>query len=62
LIAVNIADVFSAVERGRVTYGVVPFENSTVGGIALTFDRFLTTDLKVRAETYLPVRTIEFLI
>ena len=31
-------EVFDAVENGRVDYGVLPIENSTAGGVALTYD------------------------
>jgi chorismate mutase/prephenate dehydratase len=50
-------DVFTGVEKGLVTYGVVPFENSTRGSIAETLDRFMQSTLKIRSETYLHVST-----
>ncbi|KAJ3088487.1 hypothetical protein HK102_008636 [Quaeritorhiza haematococci] len=37
----TIADVFTAVETGAVTYGLVPFENSTFGSVQQTLDRFI---------------------
>jgi len=49
----TIEGVFDAVERGRVKYGVVPFENSTFGSVVQTLDRLVKTDLRIRAETYL---------
>jgi chorismate mutase/prephenate dehydratase len=52
----DLVDVFDAVERKRVDYGVVPLENSTIGGINQTLDRFLSSNLRIRSETYLPVR------
>lgn len=51
----TIASVFDEVSHGRATYGVVPIENSTEGGISDTMDCFLTTDLKVCAEVVVPV-------
>ena len=52
----SIAAVFAAVERGCVTYGVVPFENSTCGVIAATCNALSSFSGHVRAETYLSVR------
>ncbi|KAJ1910563.1 prephenate dehydratase, partial [Tieghemiomyces parasiticus] len=37
----SIEDVFQAVEDGTVTYGVVPFENSSAGTVNQTLDRFV---------------------
>lgn len=46
---------FDAVEKGRTTYGLVPYENSTFGSVVETLDRLMLTDTKIRAETYLTV-------
>ncbi len=43
----TIAAVFDEVSHGRVTYGVVPIENSTEGGISDTMDCLSTTDAKI---------------
>ncbi|KAI9263772.1 Prephenate dehydratase-domain-containing protein [Sporodiniella umbellata] len=51
----QICDIFDAVERGITTYGIVPFENSTFGTVVETLDRFISSNVKVRAETYLTV-------
>ncbi|KAF7722512.1 hypothetical protein EC973_003074 [Apophysomyces ossiformis] len=51
----QIADVFEAVEKGRATYGIVPFENSTFGTVVESMDCFIKTSTRVRAEAYLPV-------
>ncbi len=51
----TIAGVFDEVSHGRATYGVVPIENSTEGGISDTMDCFLTTDLKICAELIVPI-------
>ncbi|KAJ3359922.1 hypothetical protein GGF32_008940 [Allomyces javanicus] len=51
----TIAEVFTAVEQGRATYGLVPLENSTFGSVAQSLDRFMTTTLQIRAESYLPI-------
>jgi prephenate dehydratase len=47
--------VFEAVEKGRTTYGLVPFENSTYGSVIETMDYLMHTELQIRAETYLTV-------
>lgn len=49
-------DVFESVEKGRTTYGIIPFENSTFGSVVETLDYFIKSNVKVRAETYLTVR------
>jgi chorismate mutase/prephenate dehydratase len=46
-----IHDVFTEVERGRATYGVVPVENSTEGVVNRTLDTFMESDLKICAES-----------
>jgi chorismate mutase/prephenate dehydratase len=51
----TIADVFDAVSRGEVEYGVVPVENSTEGSVTYTLDMFTDTDLKICAELNLPI-------
>ena len=53
--AQTIAGVFDAVSRGAATYGVVPIENSTEGGVTFTLDCLLDTDLKIRSEVELEV-------
>lgn len=51
----TIEGVFDSVERGEATYGLVPFENSTEGGVSFTLDRFLDSPLKIRRELVLDV-------
>ena len=55
----TIEEVFDAVESGRVTYGVVPFENSRYGSVVQTLDRFCAgasaPAVQIRAEHYLAV-------
>jgi chorismate mutase/prephenate dehydratase len=51
----TIPDVFAEVERGGVSYGVVPVENSTEGVVPYTLDMFSQTPLKVCAEVFVPV-------
>lgn len=51
----TIADVFKAVETGRVDYGVVPIENSTEGAVNLTQDLLLKTSLCVCGEVNLAI-------
>jgi chorismate mutase/prephenate dehydratase len=47
--------VFEAVESGDVTYGVVPFENSTEGAVSMTSDALIAGNLQIRQEYVLPV-------
>lgn len=51
----SIAEVFTDVERGRCTYGVVPIENSTEGIVNHTLDAFMSSDLLICAEVLLSV-------
>ena len=52
----SISDVFDAVENGSVTYGVIPFENSTYGTVKITMDRLLTCHkAQIRAESNLKI-------
>jgi chorismate mutase/prephenate dehydratase len=52
----RIPDVFTAVERGQVEWGVAPVENSTEGAISQTLDLLATTELQVVAEVCLDIR------
>jgi len=51
----SIAEVFTEVERGRASYGVVPIENSTEGAVNYTLDMFVDSDLKICSEEYLAI-------
>lgn len=51
----NITDVFTAVEKGDVDYGVVPVENSIDGSVRMTLDRFLVSTAKVCGEVKLRI-------
>ncbi len=51
----SIRKVFEAVEVGRVTYGVVPMENSQAGSINETYDLLLRHGLHLVAETLVRV-------
>ncbi|KAG7126139.1 putative prephenate dehydratase like protein [Verticillium longisporum] len=58
---VTIPDIFAAVQAGHVTYGVVPFENSTNGSVVFTLDCFadrheLSPNIAVCGENYLDTR------
>jgi len=56
LIAIaDVQGIFSAVERGAAHFGVVPIENSTEGIIPATLDQFVTSQVKIVAETYTEV-------
>ncbi len=52
----SIQETFQQVERGNAELGVVPVENSTEGVIARTLDMFLTGDLQICAEIYVPIQ------
>lgn len=51
----TIEDVFLAVEHGHADYGVVPVENSVAGVVPETLDMFPQTNVKICAETYVPI-------
>ncbi|HEY5959763.1 MAG TPA: prephenate dehydratase [Polyangiaceae bacterium] len=51
----SIGGIFTAVDRMRIDYGVVPIENSTEGGVTFTLDSFLTSDAKICGEFLLDV-------
>ncbi len=51
----SIHDVFLAVEHGEADYGVVPVENSAAGVVPETLDMFPRTNVKICAETYVPI-------
>ncbi len=51
----SLDDVFKAVERDEVDFGVVPAENSLEGSISRTYDLLLDSSLKVSGETELRV-------
>ena len=51
----TIYQVFDAVERGKVAWGVVPVENSLEGAVNLTLDRLISTPLKIRGEILLRI-------
>ena len=51
----SIAQVFSQVENGDATYGVVPVENSTEGMVNHTLDNFMQASLKICGEVELPI-------
>jgi chorismate mutase/prephenate dehydratase len=51
----SISDVFLAVENGKADYGVVPVENSVAGVVPETLDMFPQTNVKICAETYVPI-------
>jgi chorismate mutase / prephenate dehydratase len=51
----NLDDVFRAVDEDRVSFGIVPVENSLEGSISRTYDLLLESNLKVCGETELRV-------
>lgn len=51
----SIGDVFDAIERRQVDFGVAPIQNSTEGVVGLTLDCLLDTSLRICAEIYVQV-------
>jgi chorismate mutase / prephenate dehydratase len=51
----TLEDVFEAVEKEEVQYGLVPVENSLEGSIPRTYDLLLDSTLKVNGETQLRI-------
>lgn len=51
----TIAQVFEAVSRGDASFGVVPIENSTEGGVNQTVDELLASKLWIRGEVVLDI-------
>ena len=51
----NIAAVFEAIHREHIDLGLVPIENSAIGGIGETLDGFLDSDAKVCAEVLINI-------
>lgn len=51
----SIEDVFKAVENHRCDYGIVPIENSIFGVVPETLDMFPQTNLRICAETFVPI-------
>jgi chorismate mutase / prephenate dehydratase len=51
----SISEVFQEVSQGRVSFGVVPIENSTEGVVAHTLDVLVDSELKICAEIYLEI-------
>jgi chorismate mutase / prephenate dehydratase len=51
----SIQEVFHEVRRGRVSFGVVPIENSTEGVVAHTLDLLVDSDLRICAEAFLEI-------
>ena len=51
----TIEDVFRTVEQNRADYGVVPIENSIFGVVPETLDMFPQTNVRICAETFVPI-------
>jgi len=51
----DIHAVFEAIERGHIDYGLVPIENSAMGGIGETLDSFLDSHVRVCAEVLITI-------
>ncbi|MCH7944471.1 MAG: prephenate dehydratase [Armatimonadetes bacterium] len=51
----TIEDVFRAVEQNQADYGVVPIENSIFGVVPETLDMFPQTNVRICAETFVPI-------
>lgn len=51
----DIAGVFDEIMRGHIDYGLVPIENSAIGGIGETLDAFLDSPVQVCAEVLITI-------
>lgn len=51
----TIEDVFFSVDHDKADYGVLPIENSVAGVVPQTLDMFPQTNVKICAETYVPI-------
>jgi chorismate mutase/prephenate dehydratase len=51
----TIGEVFQEVSQGRVSFGVVPIENSTEGVVAHTLDELVESDVGICAELFLDI-------
>lgn len=51
----SIPDVFDAVERGRLDYGIIPVENSLEGVVNHTLDMFIESPINICDEVYLEI-------
>jgi chorismate mutase / prephenate dehydratase len=51
----SIDDIFSDVEKGRVSYGIVPVENSIEGSVSFTLDSFMKYKVKICGEVRLEI-------
>lgn len=52
----SFADIFRAVEKRTVDYGVVPVENSTDGAVTPVMDLFVQSPVKICAQLHLKIR------
>lgn len=50
------SDVFDAVETGKADFGILPFENSTTGGVYEVFDLLASRDLYIVGERCIEVK------
>ncbi len=51
----TISDVFKEVENGKISYGVVPIENSVGGTVYQTLDEFVDSPVQIVGENYLSI-------
>jgi len=51
----TIADIFAQTERGAVDYGIAPVENSLAGAIPETLDTFVSSNLRIVSEVFVPI-------
>ena len=54
--AASLAGCLKMVEGGSADYALIPFENSTEGGVGAAMDELVSTGLTASAETYLRIR------
>ncbi|MDF9827251.1 chorismate mutase/prephenate dehydratase [Ereboglobus sp. PH5-10] len=51
----SFADIFTAVEKKEVDYGIIPIENSTDGSVRDAIDQFVSSELKIVAQLYMEI-------
>ena len=49
-------DVFAALEKGEIAYGVLPLENSSTGAVSAIYDLLLKYGFYIKGESYVRIR------
>lgn len=51
----SFADIFTAIQRGKATHGMLPVDNALTGTIAQSYELLIEYDFRVQAEILLPI-------